>query len=168
MGRGFVEYHLPESKRTEGVLWSAFLDYRLPNGAKLHILQQAAWCPVCRAFVIAEELPSVESLEEEIRLFQTGDPNQLRIWEFVSNGAPVEDRIAELRRRIEWRRSRISPPRCLHCGNLEIVPIPEIGEFRHPQTGERVIVTSSGFADAAPWFAEFSPEGEQLTDQGAS
>jgi hypothetical protein len=36
MGRGFVEYHLPESGRDEWVLWSAFIDYRLADGTKLH------------------------------------------------------------------------------------------------------------------------------------
>jgi hypothetical protein len=59
MGRGFVEYHLPESGRDELVVWSAFIDYRLADGTKLHILQQPAWCPACNHFVIAEEVPSV-------------------------------------------------------------------------------------------------------------
>ena len=168
MGRGFVEYHLPESKRDEWVLVSAFLNYRLPSGDKLSILQQPAWCPSCRAFVIAEELPSVESLEGEIHLLQAANPVALQTWAFVSNGAPVKGRIAELRRRIEWRRGRIRPPRCLYCGALEVVPIPASGEFRHPQTGEQVMVASSGWADTAPWVADFSPEGEHLTEQDAS
>src|SRR5262245_45650450 len=89
MGRGFVEYRLPESGRDEWVLWSAFLDYRLEDGSKLHILQQAAWCQDCRRFVIAEEVPSVEMLEGEIARYRAADPDTLREWAFVSNGAPV-------------------------------------------------------------------------------
>jgi hypothetical protein len=40
MGRGFVEYDLPESAGHEWVLWSAFIDYHLADGAKLHVRQQ--------------------------------------------------------------------------------------------------------------------------------
>jgi len=163
MGRGFVEYHLPESGRDEWVLFSAFIYYHLADGTKLSILQEPAWCSACKAFVIAEVVPSVESLEEKIRGLQAGDPELLQTWAFVSNGAPVEERITELRRRIEWRRSRRSPPKCLHCGSLGSVPIPMSGEFAHPHTGERVIVGSSGFAVTDSWFAEFSSEGKQFT-----
>lgn len=168
MGRGYIEYQLPDSKRDEWVLFSAFLNYRLPDGSTLSIGQQPAWCWACRAFVLAEELSSIASLEEEIHRLEAADPEALRTWAFVSNGEPVQDRITELHRRIEWRRGRISPPRCLHCGTLEIVPIPWTGEFPHPQTGERVIVVSSGWADAAPWIADFSPEGEQLAEPSVS
>jgi hypothetical protein len=165
MGRGFVRYHLPESGRDEGVLFSAFIDYRLEDGTKLHILQDPAWCPACDTFVVAEEIPSVEAIEEEIRGLESGDPELLKVWEFVSNGAPVARRIAELRQRLRWRRGRRSPPRCLHCGAIGVIPIPHRGEFRHPHSGERVIVTDSGFADTQWWCAQFSPEGEHLGER---
>jgi hypothetical protein len=168
MGRGFVEYHLPESGRDEWVLWSAFIDYRLADGTKLHIWQQPAWCPDCSRFVIAEYIPSVEELEEEIAKYRSADRDTLRTWAFVSNGSRVTERVAELLRYIEWRRRRESPPRCLECGAVSPVPIPMSGEFVHPRTGERVVVGGSGFADAAPWFAEFSPEGERLAEQPAA
>jgi hypothetical protein len=162
MGRGYDEYLFPESGRREGVLYSAFIQYRLSDGTKLVILEAPAWCPACERFVVAEDIPSVVSLEEELRGLQAGDSDLLDKWEFVSNGAPVEQRIAELRRRIKWRRGRRSPPRCLHCGSLGIVPIPGSGELTHPQTGERGFLAWSGFIDTDIWVAEFSPEGEQL------
>ena len=167
MGRGFVEYHLPESGRDEWVLWSAFIDYRLADGSKLHILQQPAWCAACRRFVIAEEVPSVAALQQEIARYRSGDRDTLRQWAFVSNGVPAAERVAELLRRVEWRQGRQSPPRCLECGAVGPVPIPMDGEFAHPRTGERVVVVSGGWADTAPWFAEFSPEGEQLAEPPA-
>ena len=168
MGRGFVQYHLPESAREEWVLWSAFIDYRLPDGTKLHIWQQPAWCAHCRRFVIAEEIPSVEALQQEIARFRSADPDTLGTWAFVSNGAPVAERIAELSRYVQWRRGRQSPPRCLECGAVGPVPIPLVGGFAHPQTGECVVVGDSGWADTAPWFADFSPEGERLAEPGAA
>jgi hypothetical protein len=164
MGRGFVEYHLPDSGRDEWVLWSAFIDYRLADGSKLHILQQPAWCAACRRFVIAEEVPSVEALEEEIARYRSADPDTLQKWAFVSNGAPVAERVAELLRYVEWRKGRQSPPRCLECGVVHPLHIPMTGEFAHPGTGERVVIGSSGWADTAPWFAEFSPEGVLLAE----
>jgi hypothetical protein len=146
------------------VLLSAFIEYRLADGTKLPILQQPAWCPACGRFVIAEWVPSTEELEEEISKFRSADRDTLQMWAFVSNEASVGERIAELTRRIEWRRARQSPPRCLECGSLGSVPIPATGEFSHPHTGERVVVGDSGWADTAAWFAEFSPEGEQLRE----
>jgi hypothetical protein len=162
MGRGFVKYHLPESGRDEWVLWSAFIVYRLADCTRLHILQQPAWCAACGRFVIAEEIPSVEALEEEIARFRSADHDTLQKWAFVSDGAPVAERVADLVRYVAWRQPRQSPPRCLECGAVNPIPIPMDGEFAHPRTGERVVVGSSGFADTAPWYAEFSPEGEQL------
>jgi hypothetical protein len=162
MGRGFTEYLLPETGRREGVAFSAFIDYRLLDGTKLHILQQEAWCPCCRMFVAAEDIPSVESMEEEVRQLEAGDPELLRRWAFVSNGTPVAERIAELHRRTDWRRQRQSPPRCLICGSVGVLPVPGAGEFSHPETGERVIVGFTGWVDTAPWFADFSSEGQKL------
>lgn len=167
MGRGFLEYKLPDSGREEWVLWSAFIDYRLPDGSKLHIMQQPAWCAACRRFVIAEEVPTVEWLQAEISRFQQPefqqpDSEAFTIWAFVSNNQPVAERIEELRRYIEWRQSRQSPPRCLECGSLELTLTPMDGEFAHPATGERVVVGGQGWADTGSWSAEFSPEGVQL------
>jgi hypothetical protein len=167
MGRGFVEYHLPGSGHDEWVLWSAFIDYRLPDGSKLHVLQQPAWCPTCDRFVIAEEVPSVVAPQQEIARYRSGDSDTLQQWAFVSNGVPAAERVAELLRRVEWRQGRQSPPRCLECGAVSPVPIPMDGEFAHPRTGERVVVVSGGWADTAPWFAEYSPEGEQLAEPPA-
>lgn len=168
MGRGFVEYQLPESAREEWVLWSAFIDYRLAGGSKLHILQQSAWCATCRRFVIAERVPSVEALEEEIGRFRSADPDTLRTWAILSSDAPVADRVSELLRYVEWRQERRGPPRCLECGAIDPSPVPISGEFAYPGTGERVVVGSSGLADTAAWFAEFSSEGELLAEPGAT
>jgi hypothetical protein len=167
MGRGFIQYHFPESGRDERVLLSAFIHYRLADGTMLSILQQPAWCPACGRFVLAEVVPSIEWLVEEKARYRSGDRDTLRQWAFVSNGGSVAERISELLRRIEWRHGRNSPPRCLECGMVGPIPIPTNGEFSHPQTGEQVVVQGSGWADTAPWLAEFSPEGERLTEPGA-
>jgi len=162
MGRGFIEFRLPESQRSEFVFRSAFVDYCLEDGISLHIRQQAAWCPHCRRFALAEDISSVEELEEELRRFRFPDSKTLEMWAFVSNGAPISEMIQDLERRIEWRKKRQSPPHCLECGGIGSVPVPGSGEFVHPETGEKVVVGSCGWADDGPWIADFSPEGEIL------
>jgi hypothetical protein len=109
-------------------------------------------------------VPSVQALEEEITRFRRSDPDTLRRWAFVSNSAPAEERVAELLRRLQWRQGRQTPPRCLSCGGVGPVPIPISGEFAHPHSGERVVAGAGGWADTAPGFAEYSPEGVVLTE----
>jgi len=83
-------------------------------------------------------------------------------WSLVSNGAQFEDRVNELLKRIEWRKQRQNPPRCLECSSIGVTPIPPDGDFFHPETGKKVHVGAHGFADTAPWCAEFTTEGEPL------
>jgi hypothetical protein len=164
MGALLVEYLLSDSGRRRSVAYSAFINYRLPDGTDLPILQVPAWCSACGEFVLAEDLPTIASLGGEIQRLEAGDPTLLQVWAFVSGGAPVEQRLAELRRRIEWRKARHGLPRCLHCGSPDVVPIPTSGEFNHPLTGERVVVGDSGFGDTPPWRALYSPEGKRLAE----
>ena len=35
-------------------------------------------------------------------------------------------------------------------------------EFRHPKTGERVVIAGRGFSDAPPWHAEYTSEGDLI------
>jgi hypothetical protein len=165
MGRGYTQYRLSETGREEWVLFSAFIDYRLPDGSKLHILQDAAWCPNCDRFVVAEEIPSIESLKSELEKTRSGETKTVQIWQFVSNGQPISIRIAELEKRIEWRIARVNPPRCLECGGLGIVAVQGNKEFQHPKTGELVTEISSGWTDAAPWSADFTSEGDAMDEQ---
>jgi hypothetical protein len=165
MGRGYTQYRLPDTGREEWVLFSAFIDYRFPDGSKLHILQDAAWCPSCDRFVVAENIPTIETLKSELERTRSGDAETIQIWRFVSNGQPVSIRIAELEKRIEWRNARVNPSRCLECGGFDIAPLPAGKEFRHPKTGELVTEMSSGWTDVGPWFADFTPEGDVLDEQ---
>jgi hypothetical protein len=164
MGCGVVELRYVDSDRSDWVFFSSYYDYRLADGSKLHVVQRVAWCRTCRRFVLAEEVPSTETLQEEIDLYRSGDRERLERWAFISNGAPVALRIAELTRYVEWRLGRKSPPRCLECGWVELSPVPMDREFPHPETGERVIVGVNGFADTPSQPAEFSPEGERLEE----
>jgi len=164
VGRGFVQYRLPESNREEWVLYSAFLNYLLPGGRRLGVGQTPAWCPTCGRFALAEDIPSIQSMEDEIRKIDGCDAKTVQTWAFVSNGRRIEELRMDFCLRIEWRRNRINPPRCLECGGFGTIAIQIHGEFLHPSTGEPVIEVGSGWADAGPWEAEFTPEGDRIAE----
>jgi len=162
---GFVEYHLTSAGRGEFVGYSAYLDYRLPDGSTLPVEQQPAWCPSCKHFVLAGRVPDDEELERRLAEAQAAAPEAVARLGLL--GRSPEEEVAELTRRVAWRRGRVSPPRCLHCGSGRVAALPDGDEFPHPETGERVVVTGSGFADMEPWVAEFSPEGVEAPKEDA-
>ena len=104
---------------------------------------------------------SLAELEGELKILCNPNDDEARMIDFI--GTPVGQRIAETQLRINWRRNRISPPKCLQCGLSDIVPVPTDGEFQHPQTGERVVVASSGWMSTDQWHAEFTPEGDVIS-----
>lgn len=165
MGRGFTQYSFPDTGSPDTVaLYSAFLDYRLPDGSLLHVRQQECWCPNCDCFLMAEEVPTLAELEAELVRLMNPDEELRQVVAFLE--VPIEKRIEDARRRIEWRRTRKAPPKCLHCGSSNITILPHLDEsqeFNHPKTGERVVVAGRGFSDDAPWHAEFTPEGDIIT-----
>ena len=129
MGRGFTQFTFPESDAEDMyALNSAFLYYRLPNGQLLHVRQTACWCSICNRIDMAELVESLEELEKELERLRKPDEKESRMIAFI--GTPIEQRIAETELRINWRRSRTSPAKCLHCGSTNIMPIPDAKEFR--------------------------------------
>jgi hypothetical protein len=164
MGRGYTQFAFPDTGAEDVyALYSAFLNYRLPDGKLLHVRQTECWCPTCNRIDMAERVESIDELEDEIERLRNPDDEESQMIAFI--GTPVDERIAELESRIIWRQSRKSLPKCLHCGSTDIVPIPDAQEFAHPSTGERVVVAGRGFASTAEWHAEFTPEGDVINSR---
>lgn len=176
MGRGFIKYEFPDSGREpDFVLFSAHLNYRLPDGARLHVRQTAAWCQVCHRFTLAELIESVAELEAELpgliirkdQLLEEAHGQSSVSEDLRSIGFDldwIQREIAEVPRRIAWRRNRQGPAKCLRCGstNLSWFDDPRGGDpFTHPLNDESVI-SSNGFASTEEWHAEFTPEGQLL------
>lgn len=162
MGRGYTQYAFPDTNAEDVyAIYSAFLNYRLATGDLLHVRQTECWCSTCKRIDMAERVESLDELQSELERLQHPDEDESRMIAFI--GVPIEKRIAETELRINWRRDRISPPKCLHCGSTDITRIPDADEFRHPKTGERVVVAGRGFASTAEWHAEFTPEGDVIS-----
>jgi hypothetical protein len=161
MGRGYTEYAFPDSKaKNEFALYSAFVDYEMPDGSKLHLRQSECWCPKCDRITMAEDIPSLTELEVELNRFLNPSADDLQTFQFL--GLSIEEQTEEARKRIEWRLARKSPGKCLCCGSTEIVTLPEVEVFQHPNTGELVVVVGRGFADAGVWRATFTTEGDVI------
>ncbi|WP_164103818.1 hypothetical protein [Candidatus Laterigemmans baculatus] len=162
MGRGYTQFSFPDTEaEDEYALYSAFLNYRMPDGKLLHVRQTECWCPKCNRIAMAERVETLAELEDEIERLRNPDEDESRMIKFI--GKPISERIAELELRTKWRRNRISPAKCLHCGSTQVIPIPRKDEFKHPKTGERVVVVSRGFMSTDQWHAEYTPEGDVVS-----
>ena len=162
MGRGYTQFAFPDTDMEDvHALYSVFLNYRLATGDVLHVRQTECWCFTCERIDMAERVDSLDELQSELQRLQYPDEDESRMIAFI--GVAIEKRIAETELRIKWRRNRISPPKCLHCGSTDITRLPDTDEFRHPQTEERVVVAGRGFASTDEWHAEFTPEGDVIS-----
>lgn len=161
MGRGFTQYSFPDSDAEDvWALYSAFLNYELADGSLLHVRQAESWCPECDCILMAERVPTLAELEAELAMLKNPTDEERDKINFV--GGPIAERIAEQERRIVWRHNRQSAAKCLQCGCVDVVQLPQEDEFRHPKTGERMVKSGWGFASTGMWDAVFSPEGDLI------
>jgi hypothetical protein len=161
MGRGFTQYSYPDGDLPdEYSLYSAFLDYVLDDGARIHVNQADYYCEACDHIVVGELIESVTDLEHQIDQIQNHpESDDRKIAEFAGD---IPKQIAELQTRITWRKTRKSAPKCLYCGSINLAPIPDEEEFEHPATGQRMKVSGRGFTDAPPWHATYTSEGDLI------
>ncbi len=148
MGRGLIMYEFPDSgHESECVLFSAHLNYRLPDGERLHVRQTVAWCQSCGRFSLAERIESVADIEAELpgliaqkdqllaeSLRQSAANQDMRRRDILGIGFDLdwtERAIAEVPVRIAWRRKRQSPAKCLHCGTSNLLEIDDRVEVIH-------------------------------------
>ncbi|MCA9093556.1 MAG: hypothetical protein KDA68_08730 [Planctomycetaceae bacterium] len=161
MGRGYTQYSYTDIDiPDECVIHSAFLVYSLEDGAQIRLKQADYFCPTCNGFVVGELIESVAEIENEIDQIQNHPDSVERL--MAEWSGDISGRIAELRLRIEWRRKRQSPPKCLHCGSSEILPIPREEEFYHPVSDQPMKVSKRGFLSMNEWYATYTPEGDLI------
>jgi hypothetical protein len=125
------------------------------NDYRLHISVQPAWCFKCSKLRSAEYLPSIDALKHEIsKLANKRTKLGTRL------AFPKKLEIARIR--LDWRLHRLSPPRCIWCGgiDLQILPIDlktGLLPFVHPGCLGTISFTQSVLGSASPTL--FTPEG---------
>jgi hypothetical protein len=94
-----------------------------------------AWCGTCRRFVEAERIQAFEDLAADVHELEYFAARPGLIPEDRPALAFALRRWPEQRRRLEWRKSRASPARCLACGSVEVTPFGGRGEADVPGVG---------------------------------
>ena len=101
--------------------------YVFPDGAKLQVRQQFAWCHSCSDVVSAEWLDDLDHIRDALAAAQARDQSKLR-WTRPEHHENLESfftrKIGELAQRLRWRLGRIGLSRCLECGSGKIDPFP--------------------------------------------
>lgn len=125
--------------------------YLFPDGQIHRVLAKPAWCERCGQIVHAEDLPSVDEIEEKA----------VRLPFYKWN----------LEWLVAWRSTRQSPGKCLSCGSDKIALARDVSRqelmIPHPKCGGQVSLLISRHATASlPVNCElFTPEGEALGRQ---
>jgi hypothetical protein len=146
--------------------------YEFPDGMTIGLRPTIAWCCDCQIFVDAEWIPSLDDIANE--LDELNDPTSFRASSYLSNKPPFDkspylERRAKLyaeakdeaKRRIDWRRVRQSPPRCLYCGSTDLRFPDDDQTVEIPGRGSAVVEWSGMCStEFCNWF--FTPEGLRI------
>jgi len=146
--------------------------YEFPDGTNIGLHPTIAWCCDCFEFVDAEWIQSLAEIENE--LVELNDPTSFRASTFTSNEPPFDESSfkerraklyaeakAEAAKRVDWRRSRISPSRCLICGSTDLRFPNDDQMVDTPGRGTaRVECTGMCSTDFCNWF--YTPEGIRI------
>jgi hypothetical protein len=158
---------LPEG-RTEKFAGSRGNYYEFSESDHLDVYSVPVWCHRCATVTHGENLSSVEEIDKQIRDFN--DPSS-DLYRMTQNSLLAElghgdefrrERLAELQRRRRWRASRQSPPKCIHCGTTEILPLPAGVPIPKPGGEGEIQINCIGMCSTSfnEWF--FTPEGDRI------
>jgi len=145
--------------------------YEFDDGVSVTLNPRMAWCCQCNQFVDAEFIRDVGDYENELQ--DIADPNGERCRVFKERSPTdtpeqiarsqrlLAEAAAEAKRKILWRKERLSPPKCLCCGSTEILfrgdghkmDVPGHGIIEIECTG----MCSTNFMN---WF--YTPEGDRI------
>jgi hypothetical protein len=143
MSAWFDEYKCDRCGSIQSVMTANIvMRYVLPNQKEVSCDTRPAWCYRCKRLTEAEWIPSLEELlrerEEALTMFWE------KAGEVAADPAHVEEIRVELQERLDariaWRRLRVSPARCMRCGNADVAYLVEespgcLRAFEHPGCG---------------------------------
>ena len=113
--------------------WSCATKYRFPDGRRVIIRADLAWCRGCRDFALVERLLTAEELEKEAEeWFYLKYPEErtpyMQRWMREAMVARQKSNVERYRALLDYLPHRLSPPRCLTCGGTSSAStIPDAG-----------------------------------------
>jgi len=120
-----------------------------------NLARRFVWCESCRAIRWGEVLPEVSDLENLIAAAVSRDQSVISDLLRYSHHATVEElfelKLRELRQQLTWRRSRISPPRCLECGSIAITGV---DQGKTNSGNDKAVLSSHPGCGGRLWFFE--------------
>lgn len=149
--------------------------YELPDGSTMTVERTFVWCSACHAICWGEYLANLAELERELAAIEAREQSVIEEFSVLvdKQTAPEEvlaRRLGEIRKRIGWRRVRVSSARCLECGAIDILPLLH-SEARggcdkwmlkeHPECGGTVTVLEELTLTLDRRWIRYSPEGEK-------
>jgi ferredoxin len=144
--------------------------YELSPGVTINVHAEPVWCYDCAGISEGERIESTEEIERRILDLQDDNSELGRmllapiIPELMPGFAAKfrDERLAAERQRLEWRRHRVSPPKCIVCGSTRLLALPDGQPVAHPSGTGSIVVRCVGMCSTGwnEWF--FTPEGDRI------
>ena len=139
--------------------------YELANGTHIDFCSSPVWCRQCDEFTDGESIEVLEEIDRQIADLRYPTSELFGfIRESGTDSIGVEGIrfITELEKRRRWRDRRKSPPKCLTCGSMEIVLLPDKVAVTNPTGSGWIEVTVTGHCSTLFMNRFYTPEGDRI------
>ena len=136
--------------------------YAFLDGTRMPIPEGFGWCKSCENVTPCETLPALVDVERLL---------------IEARSESDQKFAAELKRTKHWLETRVSPPRCLECGAVNIILFAlgwsvyrdeeseeDFHDIPHPNCSGMLHVELDAWSLYRGWGAQYSPEGERMPD----
>ena len=145
--------------------------YELENGMQIIMETEPVWCHVCAKIGHGESIKSPAEIDQAMTDLQNPDNRFERAMARVredftaitgislNENAHLKKRMHEMMARREWREHRVSKPRCIECGSIQILPLPVDQEIQNPAGTGTILLSVEGLCSTGFNQWVFTPEG---------
>ena len=140
--------------------------YQLPDGSKLNVYGSPVWCRQCQAFSEAEWLQSIPELEQAVANYS--DVNSAESQRILQSdlirdkSGYLAERLTESEIRLQWRRNRTAPPKCLECGTTDVMDLGDGQEITSPCSPGTLTIEWVGMCSTAFRNYFYTTEGDRI------
>jgi hypothetical protein len=155
--------------------------YQLDANSELRLRCGFAWCSTCQMVTPCETIESLQSIDRAMEYLRKHPDFRVDSLSSGSWGILIETEkmlglegsgllwksLSDLKELRSWRENRTSPPRCLICGSIQIVAVPNGELMPHPRRHGTIFLQCVAFADYTMGGWSFTPEGHRIPGTGS-